>query len=99
MHAYWNGMFKNPDKWIKHSILGPMDPIVMFHRHQEEVKAIIARGGNHKTPMHEATRSYIEVWRISQGYYLGEWNNKGVITLNEEVAEMQKSYLENKWWE
>jgi len=94
IHAYFGGMLKNPGKWISHTILGPMDPIVLFLRHQEAVVEMLERGFNHYTDILEEEVLKVKDWRDSWDLQIGDFFDKqGACHRNASLREVQVEYL------
>lgn len=98
IHAYFGGMLKNPDKWVKHKLIGPMDALAMYLRHEEEVAEMIHRGYNHVTPIAEADMQKVQNYRVAVlGLSVGEMYSKvNDIVVVEEMKLLQQAYLKNR---
>lgn len=94
IHAYINGMLKNPDKWCAHKLFGPMDPEVLFIRHEEEVREMIYRGYNHGSPVSEASVNTImgNMRRLKVSAY-GTYIKKGIIVTDNVLSALQENYM------
>lgn len=93
LHAYINGMKKNPDKWVTHSILGPMSPDIMVMRHDEEVQEMTNRGYKHGTPITEETIEEIKMHRKRLGLDQdGKYVKNNYVIVHEHLKELQEEY-------
>jgi Pyrimidine dimer DNA glycosylase len=94
IHAYFGGMSKNPERWIKHPLIGPMDAHVLFRRHQEQVREMDERGYKHTTPIRDEIYDDVVFWREQKGLQIGDLYDKhGFIIRNEEMRQLQLDYL------
>jgi len=97
IHAYFGGMLKNPEKWSRHSILGPMDPIVLHARHAELAKLMSIP---HMTDVTDESVEAITTWRRERGLSeLGMMlDSEGNPILKVEMRELQEKYI-RRWME
>ena len=93
MHSYIRGMIKSPQRWCCHSILGPMDHMVMYIRHEEEVAEMTARGYKHHTPVDLETIHKIKDNREKLGLVkLGQFLSGGKVVTSIKLKELQEEY-------
>lgn len=97
IHAYVGGMIKNPEKWAKHKLIGPMDAFVMHLRHEEEIEEMSKRGYKHVTPYTKEQCAQIEAWRMDKHLNPGTMlNKKNESLVVEEMRKLQEEYLRKK---
>lgn len=97
VHAYFGGMLKDPDKWARSKLIGPMDPEVMFFRHEEQVQEMLARGFKHLTPLSEAQRVNVMYHRARLDICLvGQMLILDIPTVVAEMEQIQMAYLKER---
>jgi len=90
-------MLKNPSKWAGHKLIGPMDPDIMFLRHEEQVAEFVKRGYNHNTPITVEQVCEIDHWRVTlNGIGIGDMLVKGQIIAVEKMHALQIDYLQKR---
>lgn len=92
IHAYFGAMKKNFNKACRHILFGPYDPIIMFKRHEEQVRELDARGYVHKTPLNYVDAITLLGQRLDIGLEIGFMMRDGKRTLIPEALKLQDAY-------
>jgi len=97
VHAYFGGMLKDPVKWSRHKLIGPMDACVLYERHIEEVEEMARRGWKHKTPVTCEEYCTVDKWRVElRGLGFGEMYRDGTIIRVSEQVKLQEEYMRRR---